>query len=172
MFFALSLNAAWQEPEPEISTQPIGSPYYRHLAQDMNQDLRQLVKFEKKGFGRSEIVALIIISSTTGKPLKGYGNRRLKDKVTLQQLADEAHIDYAQLMTESKRVKELIEAKGDKNLPPALYEMGEILPTPSPTPLSKKDAKKQKKEQKKKEQLEKKQEKPAEPEKSQESEIF
>ena len=150
MWLALPVKAAWVEPEPDISTQPIGSPFYRHLAQELNLDLRQLVKFEKNGVGRSEIVALIMISSSTGKPLRDYGNRRLKTNVTLEELAAEAHIDHAKLISEARGVKEQIEAMGETDLPPPLYEMGEII-TPVLPKLTKAERKANKKATKQRE---------------------
>ncbi len=125
IFFLLTagfLHAYEFEDEVEPSTSPIGSPFYRHLAHDFNLDLKDLVKFEKKGFGRGEIVTLILISTTTGKPLKEYGKRRLKEKPSLRELATEAKLDYDALYLKARRIKEGIEAKGDTNLPPPVFE--------------------------------------------------
>ncbi|MCB4755762.1 MAG: hypothetical protein LHV69_01785 [Elusimicrobia bacterium] len=122
ILFSPSLHAYEPEPEVKLSTNPIGSPFFRHLAFDRNLDLREVVKFEKKGFGRAETVTLILISSATGKPLKEYGKRRLKEKVTLRQFAEEAKLDYDALYRQARAIKEGIEAKGDKNLPPPVFD--------------------------------------------------
>ena len=120
--------ASAQGFETEVSTQPLGSPYYRHLAFDFNLDLQDLVKLEKRGFGRNEVVTIILISKATGTSFKDYAKRRLKDKVLLKVLAAEAQLDYATLIKNTTAIKEGIEAKGDKNLPPPQFE-----PTPTPT---------------------------------------
>src|SRR4051812_30691544 len=90
LLLAAPLRAAYDEEESEISTAPIGSAFYRHLAFDFNLDLVHLEKFEKKGFGRGEVITLILISKATGKELRDYGKRRLKDQVPLETLAKEA----------------------------------------------------------------------------------
>ncbi len=140
LLISSSSHAAWDEP-PAVSTDPIGSPFYRHLAQQANLDLRTLVRFEKRGFGRNEICSLVLLSSATHVDIKDYGKRRLKDKVTIQQFADEGHVDYDDLMTRSREMKRRIEAMGDRNLPPPVYPE----PSPSETPDDKKEkGKKQK----------------------------
>src|SRR5262249_54846231 len=85
---------AVSEEEPAVSTQPIGTPFYRHLAWDMNVDLRELVKFERHGFGRAEIVTIVLLSKTTGAALKDYGRRRVRDRTLLRDLTIEAGLDY------------------------------------------------------------------------------
>lgn len=134
--------ASYFEDEPVVSTQPIGSPYYRHLAQEMNMDLRELVRYEKRGFGRSEIVMLIYISSATGKPLKEYGQRRLKEKVTLRDLAAEAHLDYEDLLKRAQGIKKRIEFLGAEMLPPPVYEVAASTAPVSKPPKPKKEKKK------------------------------
>ncbi|MCG3203393.1 MAG: hypothetical protein KCHDKBKB_00050 [Elusimicrobia bacterium] len=121
--FIAPLQAAFYDEGLPVSTHPIGSPFYRHLAQETNIDLRELVKFEKRGFGRSEIITLIFISSATGKPLKDYGQRRLKDKVSLRELAAEAQLDYSELHKRVKEFKTRLEFLGDDLLPPPVYEV-------------------------------------------------
>lgn len=132
-----TLFALSNEEDVKVSTHPIGSPFYRHLAFDYNIDLRELVKFEKKGFGRTEIVTLILISTHTKIPLKDYGNKRLKDKVKLRTLAEEAKMDYDALYKQARTIKEQIEEKGDSQLPPPVFE-----PQPTPTPIKKNKKKK------------------------------
>src|SRR5262249_31106040 len=121
LFTAVAARAAsyQDEDETKTSTAPIGTPFYRHLAADQNIDLHELEKFEKKGFGRTEIVTLVLISKSTGKPLKDYGKQRLKekDKPTLRDLAKEANLDYDTLHANAVSIKQSIEAKGDQNLP-------------------------------------------------------
>lgn len=116
------LQADENKSEVQISSTPIGSPFFRHLAYDFNLDLEELVKFEKKGFGRAETVTLVLLSKTTGKPLKEFGKRRLKEDVTLKTMAEEASLDYATLYKVVGFVKEGIEAKGENNLPPPVFQ--------------------------------------------------
>ena len=127
VFLSPMTAAAAMPPETEPSTMPIGSAFYRHLAFDFGLDIRDLVKLERRGFGRGEVVTLVIIAKTTGTPVKEYAKRRLKDKVGLKELASEAGLDYPTLLKTVRAVKEGIESKGEENLPPAVYE-------PSPTP--------------------------------------
>lgn len=115
----------------EVSTQPLGSPFFRHLAFDFGLDIHDVVKLERRGFGRTETVAIVLISKSTGTGFKEYAKRRLKDKVLLKDLADEAKLDYPTLMKNAKAIKEGIEAKGDQNLPPPVFEAS---PSPSPSP--------------------------------------
>lgn len=152
-FLAASAHAAWDEP-PKVSTGPIGSPFYRHLAYELNMDLHDLAKFEKHGFGRTETCTLILISSATHVPLKEYGKRRLKDKVSLHQFADEAHLDFEDLHNRAKELKERIEAMGEENLPPPVY------PEPSPSPIPEQKPEKPKKEKMKKDAKEAPEKKP------------
>ncbi len=118
-----SLHAKGAYPEEvAVSTLPIGSPFLRHYANDYKLDLYELVKFEKRGFGRSEIVTLALISQKTGKPMKEYGKRRLNEKVTLKTLAEEAGMDYAVVYQDAQNIKKAVDLKGDQNLPPPLFE--------------------------------------------------
>lgn len=117
------LNAKGTYPEEvAVSTIPIGSPFLRHYANDYHLDLYELVKFEKRGFGRSEIITLALISQKTGKAMKEYGKRRLNEKVTLKALAEEAGMDYAAVYQDAQNIKKTVELKGDQNLPPPLFE--------------------------------------------------
>src|SRR4051812_38488824 len=74
----------------QLSTTPLGSSYYRHLADDFDIPIKELVKFERKGFGRMEIVEIILIANSQEKPIKELGNRRIKDHVSMETLAKEA----------------------------------------------------------------------------------
>jgi hypothetical protein len=67
----------------------------------------------------------------------------MKDRVSMKELAAEANLNYDDLAKEAREIKIRIEAKGDQNLPPPVFEV------PSPTPLEtpKKDKKKKSKEQ-------------------------
>ena len=125
------------------STTPLGSPYYRHLAQDFNIDIKELVKFERKGFGRQEIVMLIIIANTLEKPLKEIGNRRIKEKVPMDVLVKEAKLNYGELVSAARDVKEDIESRGLKDLPKAVYDVANSTPgvVASPAPKKKKENK-------------------------------
>lgn len=109
-----------------ISSEPIGSPFFRHMAFDFNLDLREAAKIEKAGFGRTETVTLMLLSKVTGVPIKDYANRRLNDKggknaVTLESLSKEAGLDYPTLYKNAQAIKEGIESKGDRNLPAPVY---------------------------------------------------
>jgi len=107
---------------PAVSTNPIGSPFYRHLAQEFNLDMHEVVKFERKGFGRGETVTIVLISSATGKPLSEYGKRRMRERVSLRTLAAEANLNYDALHARASAIKVQIEAKGDRELPPPVFE--------------------------------------------------
>jgi hypothetical protein len=132
-------RASYQDPDVDVSTGPIGSSYYRHLAQMTNIDLHELVKFERRGFGRTEINVLVVISSGSIKTMKDYGNRRLKDNVPLDDLIKEAHRDHDEVYRRAREMKAAIEAMGDQNLPPPVYEVANSTPDA---------AKKEKKEKK------------------------
>lgn len=129
-------------PGVEYSTTPIGSPFLRHYADRFSLDLRKLIQYEERGFGRAEIITLVEISSHTGVLLKEYGKRRLKNEVTLRELAKEANMEYEPLYQRAQKIKTEIEALGNENLPPPVFK--EI-----------KDPKKEKKERKKKKKKEK-----------------
>lgn len=103
------------------SSGPLGSPFYRHLAFDFDLDMKKLAQYEERGFGRGEIITLVLLSKMTGTPLKDYGNRRLQERVRLEMLAEEAGIDYVTLHKAAQVVKEGIEAKGARNLPPPVF---------------------------------------------------
>ncbi len=134
--FAATAAHAYYQDEPEVSTAPIGSSYYRHLAQMTNVDLRELVKFERRGFGRTEINVLILISSGSVQTLKDYGNRRLKDNVSLNDLIKESNHDHDVIYAKAREMKAAIEAMGDQNLPPPVYDVAAS--TTSATPQKKK----------------------------------
>lgn len=124
MFFVacFALPARGLPKEPEISSQPIGSAFFRHLAYDYHLDLQDLVKLEKRGFGRAETISLILISSATGTYFKDLAKRRLKEKILLRNLAAEANLNYETLQKEVIKIKTTIESKGDKNLPPPVFQ--------------------------------------------------
>jgi hypothetical protein len=113
-------------PEVKKSTTPIGSPFLRHFAYDYNYDLKRLVQYEKRGFGRTEIISLALLSSYTGKKMKVYGKKRLKQKGTIRKYVEEAGLDYDEFYKVVREIKAEIEAKGDKDLPPPVF--GEIKP--------------------------------------------
>lgn len=123
--------------EPEISTAPLGSPFFRHLAFDYNLDIRDLVRLERRGFGRGESVALVLIAKSTTTTVRELARRRLRDKTSLADLAKEMNLDYPTLRRNVEAIKEGIEAKGDQNLPAPVFE-----PTPTPAPPKKKKRKK------------------------------
>jgi hypothetical protein len=108
--------------EVDLSTQPIGSSFYRHLAFDFGLDIRDLVKLERRGFGHNEVVTIVLLSKATGTSVKDYAKRRLKDEVLLKDLAAEAGLDYPTLLKNARAIKEGIESKGDMNLPPPVFE--------------------------------------------------
>jgi len=141
LLISAQANAKGYKPDDVVlSTTPIGSPFLRHYAYDYNLDLNRLVRFEKRGFSRSEIITLALISEKTGKPMKDYGNRRLKEHVTLKQLAEEEGMDYAPLYEKAQTIKKAIEAKGDQNLPPPVFEKKpDPDPSPTPPPLDEKE---------------------------------
>lgn len=114
---------------PEVSTDPIGAPFFRHLAYDFGLDIRDVVKLERHGFGRGETVTLVLVAKATGTSFKEFAKRRLKDQVPLKDLAAGAKLDYPTLLKNVRAIKEGIEAKGDENLPPPVFE-----PTPTPEP--------------------------------------
>jgi hypothetical protein len=115
------LARAEYDDEPKVSTAPIGSPFFRHLANDFSLDIHDVALFEKKGFGRAETVTIVLISSVTGNSLKSYGRRRLKERVPLEQLAREAGLDYPTLLRVATIIKQGIESKGENNLPPPVF---------------------------------------------------
>jgi hypothetical protein len=106
------------------STTPIGSSYYRHLAYDFDIPIKELVKFERKGFGRIEIVEIILIANSMEKSPKDLGNRRIKDHVSMETLAKEAGLNYQELAKVAREIKTEIESRGDKDLPAASYDVG------------------------------------------------
>ncbi|MFN0118131.1 MAG: hypothetical protein ACKVQC_07575 [Elusimicrobiota bacterium] len=126
-FSFISLHARWgDDEEVEVSTLPIGSNFYRHLAQEFNLNLHHLVKFEKSGVGRSEMISLILISTGSGKSLQNLGKDRYKSKKTLKQLAEENSLRYVDIYQNAVNIKKVIEAKGDLDLPPPVFETDQI----------------------------------------------
>lgn len=94
----------------------------RHLASQYNVDLHDLVKFEKRGFGRTETITLVLLSQATNKPLKEYAKERLKNKTPLRELSKQAGVDYQALYNVVQDIKNDIESMGDKNLPPPVFD--------------------------------------------------
>jgi hypothetical protein len=146
---AAGAHAAYQDPEIELSTDPIGSSYYRHLARESNIDLRELVKFERRGFGRTEINILILISSGSVQTLKDFGNRRLKEKTSLEEMVRGAGFDFDTVYVKARELKTTIEAMGDNDLPPPVFEATLSTATVSPK-LTKEEKRRLKKERKEK----------------------
>ena len=119
---AATAQAAAFDDDVTVSTAPIGSAFYRHLAFDMNHDLKKLVRYERRGFGRAEILTLLVVSKVSGVPLKDMGERRLRKEASLEDLVQEAGLDYVTVYKIVRVLKEAIEAKGMAHLPPPVYE--------------------------------------------------
>ncbi len=132
MIMIFSAGSAWagkdkqgKKPTAEeiaASTTPVGSPFYRHLADDFNIDIRELVKFERKGFSRTEIITLVLLSDSDVKKLKEMGNRRIKEHTPMDTFVQEAGLEYRSLLKVVRQIKQDIEERGDKNLPPPVFE--------------------------------------------------
>jgi hypothetical protein len=92
-------------------------------------EVKELSKYEKRGFGRAEIITLVLISKKSGKKMKEYGNERLKKGTPLRDMAQREGMDYDELYKKVYVIKGDIEARGDINLPPPVFE-----PVASPVP--------------------------------------
>lgn len=136
----MDLHKSSESSSVSLSTTPLGSPFYRHLASDFDIPMKELVKFERKGFGRSEIVELVLISKNDVKKLKELGNRRIKDTVSMETLVKEAGLNYRDIVNVARDIKTEIESRGDKNLPAPVYDVfsSTAAPTPTPKPPKKK----------------------------------
>ena len=66
-------------------------------------------------------MTLVLISEISGVKINELGRRRIRDKVPLKVLAEEAGLDYVTLYKTVQVLKKALEEKGDKNLPPPLY---------------------------------------------------
>ena len=133
------MMAMESKSDVEQSTTPLGSYYYRHLAFDFGQDMNKLVRYEERGFGRAEILTLILLSKITGAPLKDYGNRRLKMDKSLKELTEEAGLHYVTLYKTVAAIKTSLEEKGDSNLPPPVYRSPDFKKPESPIDEIKKE---------------------------------
>lgn len=96
-----------------------------------------MVQYEKRGFTRTEMISLVLLSQSSGKTIKEMAKRRIKDKILLKDLAKEAQVDFEQLYSKARSIKSDIELRGESNLPPPIFET----PSPSPTPVQKKKKK-------------------------------
>lgn len=106
----------------EYSTVPIGSSFMRHLAHELNEDIKLLDKMEKRGFGRAETITLGLISKQSQKPLKELAKERLKEKTPLKTMAERAGINYTELYPSVQAIKRDIEIKGESGLPDPVFE--------------------------------------------------
>jgi hypothetical protein len=126
---SVSVNKSSASAEVKLSTNPVGSPFIRHLASDFQVDVIKLSKFEKRGFSRSEIITLLLISEKTKKPMKELGTERLKSQIPLRDMAKREAMDYDELYQMVKDIKEDVESRGEHGLPPPVFE-----PVASPAP--------------------------------------
>lgn len=107
-----------------VSTVPMGSPYVRHLAFDQKTDIRLLAHCEKRGFGRTEMALLTMLSASSGRPLSDFARRRIARKpATLEDMARDLGLDFPTLLRAAQSLKKSIEARGSEGLPPPVFEL-------------------------------------------------
>jgi hypothetical protein len=83
-------------------------PFIRVLARHFNQQENHIMKLSARGFGRNELVKLLLICSKSGKDIKEIVRQRdHNDK--LSEIAARYTIDYPALLTEAETVRRQID---------------------------------------------------------------
>jgi hypothetical protein len=83
-------------------------PYVRYLSKYFNQKDEDLQKLWSRGYGRNELIKLLLITKKSGKDLKESVRQRDKD-TKLSRISEQYKIDYHQILTEAVTIRKEID---------------------------------------------------------------
>ncbi|MBI4395621.1 MAG: hypothetical protein HY548_00905 [Elusimicrobia bacterium] len=113
---ALAQGLDAPESEIETSTAPLKtypSPFTKALAERFDRPVDPLKKLEMTGYGRTEMITLILISSESAKPWDELIKERGKG-TKLRKIAEDAGLNYNDIFRRSEQIRKEINA----TLPP------------------------------------------------------
>jgi len=93
----------------EKKIRPI-EPFIKVLAKQFHREVSELGALSARGYGRNELIKLLLMAQKSGKDLKDLV--KLRDKNTrLSAMADMYHLDYPELLSEAESVRKDIDFK-------------------------------------------------------------
>lgn len=84
------------------------NPYVYHLTRHLELDYIEIRKLQKKGYGRIELIKVILIAQKADVPLKDIIKKRDK-LIRLKTISEEYKVNYTDIRRESKRIRAEIE---------------------------------------------------------------
>jgi hypothetical protein len=82
----------------------VADPFIKALARRFNASEDELTRLWYRGYGRNELIKLLLISREAGKPFRQVARDRER-KERLSKIAGKYSIDYASLLDEAARVR-------------------------------------------------------------------
>ncbi|MFH1378697.1 MAG: hypothetical protein ABII23_00330 [bacterium] len=86
------------------------NPFTFHLSRHMELDYVELRKLQKRGYGKIELIKLIVIAQKAGVPLKDIIQKRDAFD-TIKKIAQAFNVDYTAVRKESRKIKTTIETR-------------------------------------------------------------
>lgn len=83
-------------------------PYVKYISKYFNQKDEDLQKLWNRGYGRNELIKLLLITRKAGKELKETVRQRDKD-TKLSKISEQYKIDYNQILAEASGVRKEID---------------------------------------------------------------
>lgn len=106
----LTPSFSGSESKKKSKKKRLKNPFVFHFCKIFDQDYLKIRKLQKKGYGRLELIKVILISRKAQVPLKDI----IKDRdklIPLKKIAKKHKINYRKLRVESAQYKKEIEKK-------------------------------------------------------------
>lgn len=126
----------WDTTAPALKKEKQLKPadnFIKVTAKYLNQSQGELNALWNRGYGRNEIIKLILISRKSSKPLAELIKDRDK-KMKLSRLCEKNGINYTEILSEAVNARKEIDIQVEALPPPIYYGTYSSTPTPTPAP--------------------------------------
>ena len=93
---------------PELVKQKTCDPFIAVIAKTLKQDEKEIQRLHRLGYGRNELIKLILISSEANKNLRDIVKLRAKAK-KLASICDSFKLDYGKILSRTADIRKKID---------------------------------------------------------------
>ena len=98
----------WDRSAPKKKEEKKADLYIKKISEHFNMEERELERFWKRGYGRNELIKLLLISKKGKKDFTKIVKQREKN-IKLSRMAEKYKVDYEQVLEEAAKIREEID---------------------------------------------------------------